>query len=125
MFYTTMLWGKTTNFSYFYQEIVLKTRKTGSTNQLHLEFPLKKPSFPCDVPLFYLKICPLTSKIRVKWGSLWSYSYIFVLMGGGKESDSKLRNNIICVYYISFVCVDNFPVLNFNSIVPISGGIYL
>ena len=85
----------------------------------------QKPSFPCNVPPFYPKICPLTSKIQVKWGSLWPFSYIFVFVGVGKESDSKLRNNIICVYYISFVCVDNFPVLNFNSIVPISGGIYL
>ena len=125
MFYTTMLWGKTTKFSYFYQEIVLKTRKTGFTNQLHLECTLKKPSFPRDVSPFYPKICPLTSKIRVKWGSLWPFSYIFVFVGVGKESDSKLRNNIICVYYISFVCVDNFPVLNFNSIVPISGFINL
>ena len=72
---------QTTKFSYFYQEIVLKTRKTGFTNQLHLEFTLRKPSFPCNVPPFYPKICPLTSKIWVNWGSLWSYSYIFVLMG--------------------------------------------
>ena len=62
--------------------MVLKTRKTGSTNQLHVEFTLRKPSFPCNVPPFYPKICPLTSKIQVKWGSLWPYSYIFVFVGG-------------------------------------------
>ena len=72
---------QTTKFSHFYQKMMLKTPKTGFNNQLHLEFPLKKPSFPCNVPLFYPKICPLTSKIRVKWGSLWPFSYIFVFVG--------------------------------------------
>ena len=48
--------------------MMLKTQKTGFTNQLDLEFTLKKPSFPRDVISFYPKICPLTSKIRGKMG---------------------------------------------------------
>ena len=49
--------------------MVLKTRKTGFTNQLLVEFTLQNKSFPSDVPPFYSKSWCLASKIRGKQGN--------------------------------------------------------
>ena len=70
---------QTTKFSYFYQEMMLKNQKNRFHKPAALGIYLQKLSFPCNVSPFYPKICSLTSKIRVKWGSLWPYSYILVI----------------------------------------------